>query len=278
MTERRTFAEILNNSGVDIAAEYSSLHTLFYTKYYSNGFQPICPYDEIANAFPQMNIRGTAITLKDFDKRHGFQFKKADLDKIDISYLVMFCEYVVNLLNSYLMLPEYHDMHYFGWPRDLLSHIDLVIDLIGYESSYDGPHVILVEKSPAAREVAETLPKAISYKVIEYNHYSMQGDLAQKRSTLNELANLLEPRRGTLKNLDPQLENKLFGAFNNFDIRHNNREQGAASYRQSVANLSEDELECIYDSVYALCLTAFLAIENAEGLKAIEGLLRQLRT
>lgn len=44
---------------------------------------------------------------------------------------------------------------------------------------------IFVEKDPAAIAVAEGefIPESLSYRLISYNHYSMKGNLAEKKTT-----------------------------------------------------------------------------------------------
>lgn len=41
-----------------------------------------------------------------------------------------------------------------------------------------------VPKDQAAISVAEIIDPSLSYRVIEYNHYSMKGDLKRKRDIL----------------------------------------------------------------------------------------------
>lgn len=64
---RRTFAEILNSSGVNIAAEYHSLHMLVFERH---GF-----YSEMDDNFDNMPFSGTAYNLRDFNDRNGFHFE-----------------------------------------------------------------------------------------------------------------------------------------------------------------------------------------------------------
>ena len=49
-----------------------------------------------------------------------------------------------------------------------------------------------VPKMPEAITVSEIVSPDISYKVLEYNHYTMKGDIARKRETLRILADQLE--------------------------------------------------------------------------------------
>ena len=78
-----------------------------------------------------------------------------------------------------------------------LQQISQVIEKIGYMQAKQNDLTIFVEKDPAAIAVAEGefIPESLSYRLISYNHYSMKGNLAEKKTTLLDLANLLEPQR-----------------------------------------------------------------------------------
>ena len=96
---------------------------------------------------------------------------------------------------------------------------------------------IFVEKDPAAIAVAEGefIPESLSYRLISYNHYSMKGNLAEKKTTLLDLANLLEPQRTNLERIDKTFSSDLFYTFNNFHIRHNNIDQLGTKYKNLLA-------------------------------------------
>lgn len=83
----------------------------------------------------------------------------------------------------------------------------------------------------------------ISYKVLEYNHYTMKGDIARKKETVRILADQLEPKRADLTAINKELASNVFFMFNNMNIRHNNSTEGDKNYREVVAKMTQDELE-----------------------------------
>lgn len=124
--------------------------------------------------------------------------------------------------------------------------------------------LFFVPKDNAAISVAEStiIPENVSYKVIEYNHHRVKGDIETKKGILLKLVELLEPKR---KDLSNQLSSDLFYIINNFNIRHNNTDPNDTSkYNSKVAEMSADELEQIYDEVYQMCLLAFMELEHSE--------------
>ena len=112
--------------------------------------------------------------------------------------------------------------------------------------------------------VSEMLPPTLSYKVIEYNHHSMKGDLERKQATLKLLADQLEARKDELNSINSSLKSDLFFLFNNINIRHNNVDPKSNSYKEAVADMPDNELEEWYDRTYDMCLYAFMTLEQTD--------------
>lgn len=159
-----------------------------------------------------------------------------------------------------------------------LQQISQVIEKIGYMQAKQNDLTIFVEKDPAAIAVAEGefIPESLSYRLISYNHYSMKGNLAEKKTTLLDLANLLEPQRTILERIDKTFSSDLFYTFNNFHIRHNNIDQLGTKYKKPVGDLSDEQLEYWYDEVYQMCLLAFMRLEHIDRKKKFDSLKSQI--
>lgn len=153
-----------------------------------------------------------------------------------------------------------------------------MIEKIGYMQAKQNDLTIFVEKDPAAIAVAEGefIPESLSYRLISYNHYSMKGNLAEKKTTLLDLANLLEPQRTNLERIDKTFFSDLFYTFNNFHIRHNNIDQLGTKYKKPVGDLSDEQLEYWYDEVYQMCLLAFMRLEHIDRKKKFDSLKSQI--
>jgi len=139
-----------------------------------------------------------------------------------------------------------------------------VIETIGYMPNNQNGITDFVPKDQAAISVAEIIDPSLSYKVIEYNHHSMKGDLDRKKAVLIALAEKLEPQRTKLKEINTSLETDIFYLLNSVKIRHNNAEQGGKNYISYVAAMNNEEIEQWYDDTYQLCLLAFLELDNTE--------------
>ena len=189
--------------------------------------------------------------------------------------MVNFCEYTHNLV----LYTEFNTWEYrYITPRDdYLNQVNKVIDLIGYMFSKTDDNIyILVPRDQAMMAVAEIIDATLSYKVIEYNHFSMRGNIDKKKAVIRALADKLEPSRKKLHLISPKLEDCLFFALNNFNIRHNNIEHGAKEYRELIAEMEKPTLEEWYDEIYQLCLLAFLELDNEERKSKFENMKKEM--
>lgn len=239
----------------------------------------ISAYDEFSTYFIAFHFRGTCLSLDEFNDLHGFHFEK-DPTNFNIDHLISLCEYIENLLMAYQCVPLSYPYGYGNMPTKLinvqfyLQQISQVIEKIGYMQAEQNGLTIFVEKDPAAIAVAESefIPESLSYRLISYNHYSMKGNLAEKKATLLDLANLLEPQRINLERIDKTFARDLFYAFNNFHIRHNNADPQSPKFKKPIGDLAKEQLEFWYDEVYQMCLLAILRLEHADRKKTFEAL------
>ena len=151
-----------------------------------------------------------------------------------------------------------------------------VIEAIGYmENTQDGI-TDFVPKDQAAISVAEIIDPTLSYRVIEYNHHSMKGDLDRKKAILIALADRLEPQRKKLKQINSSFEDDLFYLFNSVNIRHNNRDRDGKYYIPLVETMKDDEIERWYDDTYQMCLLAFLELDHLERKSRVKQLKKEI--
>lgn len=271
---RKNFAEILKSAKIDIKKEYEKLYEMLYDQDLDSGYgQKTSLYDEYNENFIHMWFRGTSLSLEDFDDEYGFDFDKYPTN-FDIEYLIRFCEYFYNLSTAYMGVPNLLDRYNVTL---ITQQIYRVIEKIGYMPAKQDGFAIFVEKSIPAIAVSEIVPNELSYKVISYNHHSMKGNLENKKETLLKLANLLEGKRKQLKSINSSLEDDLFYAFNNLNLRHNNKDISyKEKYKKHIADMSNAELENWYDEIYQMCLLAFLEIEQIARKKSFNELKRRI--
>lgn len=261
---RRTFAQALKNGKIDIKDEYSKLYELFYFEDDRDG-KSIRDY--VDRNMINLPFRDTCLTLDEFDEKYDFNFTE-NPDDFDEDYLISFCEYFYNFL---LYLNDGAFLSYMGKSL-FIQQIQKVVENLGYEALIEDGFTIFVPKNSVAKELAqsELIPEELSYKIIEYNHHSM--DLNGKKEILLKLANILEPKRKTLKETNKNLENDVFYLLNNFNIRHNNIDKGSNNYKRFVEEMSENELVEVYDLLYQMILLAFMELEYDVQKSTVEKL------
>lgn len=285
---RKTFSQVLSEAAINIPMEYSRLVVLFCKKdYYNSSRNQVSLRDLCAENFYYMPFRGTCISLSDFDTTHGMKFS-TDANYLRqmapdsaLDYLVSFCEYSYNLafycqsfstpiLAQNALLPMKNAMQLY------VEQVDAVIEKIGYMPNLNKHGITdFIPKDQIAISVAELVDPELSYRVIEYNHHSMKGDLERKRSTILVLSDKLEAQQKKLKQINASLETDLFFLLNNINLRHNNTDPaGGKKYHSAIAEMGKEELESWYDETYQMCLLAFLELENIDRKEKV-GQLKQ---
>ena len=267
--KRRNFLQILNEQGINLRREYDRLYDLFYNqKVPSNLGNNYTLKDYVEINFLSVPFRKTCLSLDDFNSTYRFHFVQNPYG-FDLNYLLSFCEYTYNFV---IWMSQESELFKYGNRQSgqfYIYQIRSVIESIDYMQLTQGYITIFTPKKPEAIVASEIVAPEISYKVLEYNHYTMKGDIARKRETLRILADKLEPRRIELAAINKELANNVFFMFNNMNIRHNNCAEGDKNYKKVVAKMSQDELESWYDETYQLCLLAFLELDNVERTKKV---------
>ncbi len=261
---RRNFAQVLKEGNIDINNEYKKIYNLFYGK---DNRDNKSIAEMVANHFIDYKFRGTCLTLEEFNQMHGFCFD-IEPKKYDEEQLVCFMEYVYNLIKFLDNRVLFHDRGKYFY----LGHIESVAELIGYISTSEDVFTIFVPRDNNAIAIAESqlIPDNLSYKVLEYNHHSLKGNIEAKKEILIKMATILESYSGKLNEINKTFKSDLFQLINSCNIRHNNKDNSSQQYKKYIAEMSDIELEYAYDEIYQMCLLAFMQLEHADRKKWLD--------
>lgn len=143
----------------------------------------------------------------------------------------------------------------------LLDHLNYGTMLIEEKEQ-----ILLIPKNPEAIAVAEQTKNInIANAILKYNHYSLKGNLEEKRNILIAIAN--EYDTFLHKRLDGFNNEFNMATFliNNCHIRHNNK--SGKDKIEYISNLKDEELENLYDEIYQLILFCILSERNNARMK-----------
>lgn len=275
--ERKNFAQILRDAGIDYKKEYDRLYGIFIIQKLADGnggFHSLKDY--CAANFTNMPFRQTCISLDDFEVEYKLFFERVP-SNFDLNYLLSFCEYSYNL-TCYIQNYGFMGMTQVNTSAQFyLAQVNKVIDMIGYMGAVEDGVTIFVPKDSAAISVSEIIKPELSYKVLEYNHHSMSGAIQKKKEILKLLADDLESKQDDLKRIDTSLKNDLFFLFNNLNIRHNNIDSTSPEYHQEIEEMPEKSLEEWYDDTYQMCLLAYMTLDNIERKTKVKQLRKTIK-
>lgn len=236
----------------------------------------ICSIEQIFewNCFPKWKQRGPYLSCAEM---------KADLNipnsfSNNMDDIIKGLEYYINILrlvtvnfsrNPNISYPPAYPM--------LLKNIDILLEHLNYEEQVfaQDEKVILVPKNPAATAVAEITDKEhIAFAILKYNHNSLKGNIAEKKSLLLSIANEYEPLLKNPINGFSDYFDKANCLLNNLNLRHNNLE--GRDKREIVCEMPAEELEKWYDELYQLLLFCVLIKDNVKRKKEIDDLVKKI--
>ena len=268
---RKNFYQILEEAGFDYAEEYRRLLHLFEVEksipygYYS--YTTLSEYID-RKYFRSLPFRGSCTCIQEM--RETIKLYEVAYS-IDDLYLL--CEFLIGIL-------PYHEI---SKDRDVLHFCDVIqgnINSILEKTNHElkmgsNGRKIIIEKNKVTNLAVEIVEdKSIAIDLIEYNHYANKRNLDQKKKLLVAIGLYIEPilkSRALSKAGYSQLESDVGFVFNNFHIRHNNKEGVKA--QEYILQLSNKQLEEWYDRAYQLALTVIIvndSISTYDSIKALK--------
>lgn len=266
---RRNFFEMINESPLNLRAEYNRIYNMFY-----KGTHTECDISGIIEeGFEELPayIRGRTRTLSDFDDTYGFYFPQFP-HPTTVDDVISLCEYAWNLSKGVLeyacnIISEdsYYDLEQF------LKLIRETTEALHHTLIVKNRIAIFVPQNPEAVSVSEIVSNEVALNILEYHHHALKGNLSKKKAILHIMADDIELQKKALNGINGTFSSNLFQMFNKF-VRHNNEDN------PYIKGLSPDELESCYDDIYQMWLLAKLEIDNLERKKRVENMLQKINS
>lgn len=261
---RRNLYDILADIGLIPNKEYSTLHHLFMDEKCAllGGQQrTLCDFID-ATYFRELPIRGTSTSVKELLHRLSYVRYESDMER-----LLVFCEFLIAILKKEKMA-RYPTV----WVQaeTIMNNIHVIMELSNHTLyEIDDNRTIIVEKNPKATQAALLITDPnVSTSILEYNHFSIKGQLKEKRNILVSIGHFIEPILNA-KSLQTagygKLESDAGFLLNKLHIRHNNKEGTKA--QPYVMQICDDELEMWYDKAYNTLLSVIIIYEQI-GIEA----------
>jgi hypothetical protein len=225
------------------------------------------------NYFSTWRNRNRCLSCEDMRDQIGID-KICSMVNLTLNEVLIYIEYVINILYlCQLNFKEYEDHYFCDDYNKLCENIDEILNRVNHEVQYfeDKEMALVVEKNPAATAVADIVDDDTAFKVIEYNHYLLKGDLNRKREILIALGDKFEPIKEALKTngYNPMADDASF-MLNNLNIRHNNHD--GKNKKEHTASMTKKQIEEWYDKTYdvlLLCLLTNNYISLSANIKAL---------
>ena len=253
---RKNFYQLLKEREFNPQREYSNLWSLFCVeKSYYTGFGAYTMlYWVDTELFRNFPFRGSFTSVMEMMGEFGIK----DRTVVTLDKLFVFCELLM------AVLPERnisYDKHLSKQRKTIFENITYILEQTNHEARIDpNGNTIIVEKNKTATMAAQLVTNTtVAFELIEYNHFAIKGHLAEKKAILTSVAGYIEPilNSKTLSSAGyKQLESDAGFVFNNFHIRHNNKEGSKAN--DYIATISNNELEEWYDKAYELALSVII--------------------
>lgn len=257
--ERRRLEILFQETKIRIADEWDNYHSF--------------TYKQLAEeSFAASKIRGTALDISDFIESVKEYWTNSSLDA-----LLFYCEVILNIImEASDSLKMHHEAVMLS--NQLVGNILKILEKTGYslEKGEDGVYFVAQKNAVATDVIQELDDKHLVLAILEYNRFSMKGEIERKRELLNVIGLAVEPilNDATAKARSPEVFDDVRFALNRLNIRHNN--VAGANEQPALKKLSKEELETAYDDLYSSMLVLLKISQLKEGHARMGALKKQM--
>lgn len=271
---RKSFVDILKNYEINYVQEIAKIEHLFCETRIDIGLYKHYSIQEYINKnlFYSWEYRGTFLSVEEMKQAMlPFLYNNKEVEFDD---MLLYFEFISNMFKINLQATSSRFRNLFN---TIMENIHTILDKYNYKLA-DGQDglLIIVQKSEKVTAVSEIYP-SIAPEIIEYNRFSLKGNLKRKRELLLTIAHKFEgiEQKLTASNQKALTENASC-LINGLNLRHNTVEGKHAS--DIVINMPDNELEDWYDRTYDVLLLALMYADYTNYQNLISNLKKKLKT
>ena len=188
-----------------------------------------------------------------------------------------YAEFVINMVH----IAREDIFEYFETTvKTIFENIRSILDSNNYKIQVTENNLLIIVANSETVTAVSEIYQDIAPKVIEYNRFSLRGNLERKKELLVTIAHKFEGVEYKLQanNQSALAENVTF-LLNSLNLRHNNAEGKHA--KNKILQMNNEELEDWYDKTYDTMLLALLYANYTEilpYLKQLKGEFKQSKS
>lgn len=275
---RQNLYELVEKRGITPTQAFARIRYYYdHIVYTGPNEQYITLHDFIERyVFEKLPIRGTCINLDDLLKDIHLSLYK---DSYSMDEVLLFIEYILCAIDA--------------TPKELAETLQLNADLLDTVGIYnkiteeintilnllsmtviDSEHgrIVVPSNYKVCQAAAITTDRDISWDLLQYNHFTNNGNLKEKQAILKRLGDYIEPVLQKRSNDNSEQWAKTAelasNLLNNFQIRHNNR--AGTHKREYVTSMDDSELEEWYDNTYNVIVELIIEKEGSDIKRKVD--------
>ena len=279
---RKNFTDILNNYHIDFQNEILKIEKLFREdKYEVDEFESkYFSIEEYINCYYFLGWKYRSTFLSTDELREAFNVPSpytCRKKEYSLEDFLSYAEFVINMVH----IAREDIFEYFETTvKTIFENIRSILDSNNYKIQVTENNLLIIVANSETVTAVSEIYQDIAPKVIEYNRFSLRGNLERKKELLVTIAHKFEGVEYKLQanNQSALAENVTF-LLNSLNLRHNNAEGKHA--KNKILQMNNEELEDWYDKTYDTMLLALLYANYTEilpYLKQLKGEFKQSKS
>lgn len=178
------------------------------------------------------------------------------------------------LINSIFWIHE--DFHAHPFNAEARDNVKIIINACGeylltngYKFIENGDKLVIIENEIAI-DINNIENKDVENEILNFYDYKNSNNNDEKKKIIvNIYTKHLEPRINEIESIFGKNISSILGSYvNNINLRHNNTvKNNKQKYKETIANLSIEELNNWYDYIFAFIINIYMNLDKLKDIK-----------